>query len=446
MKLILDKINIIDHAEIELNGLTVIVGENNSGKSTIGRILFSLTKALNNTFDVNATNINNKVRKLIVNLRRRLISEKCEDKYFKDENKPSEAILRSYHTTLDFERDLHSYSSIDEFARDKISIIDNLEISPRMKTLLKRDIDNIAVTLNNSQNRGALFSTEFSSVSESEFLNQLSTEPGSKMRLIMEDGIASVDIEYLEGNKAHFKIGNPSGLEDITYIESPLYLHILDLLANASPYHEMGSRSASRLRIFRMVPLHIMDFANKVNSNMDGYLSPNLFDTSIVSDVKDIMGGSFFYESKMKAIMFSQNGREFFPLNVASGIKIFGVLQMLLNGSFIDATKPLVWDEPENHLHPEWQVQFAKLLVQVSASGIPVMVTTHSPYFLQAIRYYAAKEKVEKYVSYYTSERENDGKVRMIDVSNNLEVVFRRLADPLNRIMNIDAVRAGIEL
>ena len=148
----------------------------------------------------------------------------------------------------------------------------------------------------------------------------------------------------------------------------------------------------------------------------------------------------------MKAIMFSQNGREFFPLNVASGIKIFGVLQMLLNGSFIDATKPLVWDEPENHLHPEWQVQFAKLLVQVSASGIPVMVTTHSPYFLQAIRYYAAKEKVEKYVSYYTSERENDGKVRMIDVSNNLEVVFRRLADPLNRIMNIDAVRAGIEL
>lgn len=446
MKLILDKINIIDHAEIDLNGLTVIVGENNSGKSTVGRILFSLTKALNNTFDVNATNINNKVRKLFVNLRRRLISEKCEEEYFKDKDKPSNAMHRSYHTTLEFERNLHSYSSIDEFAKDKTSIIDNLEISPRMKTLLKRDIENIAVTLKNSQNKGALFSTEFTSVSESEFLNQLSTEAGSRMRLIMEDGRDSVKIEYTDDNKTHFIIGNPSGLDDITYIESPLYLHILDLLANASPYHEMGSRSVSRLRIFRMVPLHIMDFANKINSNMDGYSSLNLFDTSIVSDVKDIMGGSFFYDSKMKAIMFSQNGREFFPLNVASGIKIFGVLQMLLNGSFIDATKPLVWDEPENHLHPEWQVQFAKLLVQVSVSGIPVMITTHSPYFLQAIRYYAAKEKVEKYVSYYTSERQKNGKVKMINVSNNLEVVFRKLAEPLNRIMNIDAIRTGLEL
>ena len=186
MKLILDKINIIDHAEIDLNGLTVIVGENNSGKSTVGRILFSLTKALNNTFDVNATNINNKVRKLFVNLRRRLISEKCEEEYFKDKDKPSNAMHRSYHTTLEFERNLHSYSSIDEFAKDKTSYIDNLEISPRMKTLLKRDIENIAVTLKNSQNKGALFSTECTSVSESEFLNQLSTEASSRMRLIME--------------------------------------------------------------------------------------------------------------------------------------------------------------------------------------------------------------------------------------------------------------------
>ena len=48
MKLTLKNIAKIKEAEIELNGITVIAGENNTGKSTIGKALFSAFNSLHN--------------------------------------------------------------------------------------------------------------------------------------------------------------------------------------------------------------------------------------------------------------------------------------------------------------------------------------------------------------------------------------------------------------
>ncbi len=93
---------------------------------------------------------------------------------------------------------------------------------------------------------------------------------------------------------------------------------------------------------------------------------------------------------------------------------------MLFDGEFIDANRPLIWDEPENHLHPEWQVEFAKVLVQMYKSGKPIIITTHSPYFLQAIRYFSAKERAEDFVTYYMAQPTEDGFVEMEDVTNDL--------------------------
>ena len=42
MKLILENIGNIGKAVIEINGITVVAGENNTGKSTISRALFSV--------------------------------------------------------------------------------------------------------------------------------------------------------------------------------------------------------------------------------------------------------------------------------------------------------------------------------------------------------------------------------------------------------------------
>lgn len=48
MKISLKDINKIREGSISLNGLTVIAGVNDSGKSTVGKMLFALIKAINN--------------------------------------------------------------------------------------------------------------------------------------------------------------------------------------------------------------------------------------------------------------------------------------------------------------------------------------------------------------------------------------------------------------
>lgn len=50
-------------------------------------------------------------------------------------------------------------------------------------------------------------------------------------------------------------------------------------------------------------------------------------------------------------------------LDVATGVKSFAILQLLIkNGSLSDKTL-LIMDEPESHLHPQWTVKYARLIV-----------------------------------------------------------------------------------
>jgi predicted ATP-dependent endonuclease of OLD family len=55
MELRLKNIGTIEDSNIKLNGLTVIAGENDTGKSTLGKVLFALIKADNIAFKQNAT-------------------------------------------------------------------------------------------------------------------------------------------------------------------------------------------------------------------------------------------------------------------------------------------------------------------------------------------------------------------------------------------------------
>ena len=90
-------------------------------------------------------------------------------------------------------------------------------------------------------------------------------------------------------------------------------------------------------------------------------------------------------------------------------------------------------------------MEFAKVIVQIVNSGIPVMISTHSPYFLQAVRYYSAMYSIEKYVNYYMAELGKDDMVSMKEVTDDLNQVFLTLAEPLNQIMNVDEVRGKLK-
>ena len=70
MKLTLKNIGKFNNAEIDLNGITVIAGENNTGKSTISKALYCVF----NSFSHNGEQIKREKRNKVVNLFRNFIS------------------------------------------------------------------------------------------------------------------------------------------------------------------------------------------------------------------------------------------------------------------------------------------------------------------------------------------------------------------------------------
>ncbi len=106
-------------------------------------------------------------------------------------------------------------------------------------------------------------------------------------------------------------------------------------------------------------------------------------------------------------------------------------------GQSIDENGIVILDEPEIHLHPEWQLKFAEIIVLLQIEfGVHVLLNTHSPYFLNAIEVYTNEYGIGDKCRYYLAE-EKDGRVGMEDVTNEVERIYAKLARPLQDLENM---------
>lgn len=434
MNLFIKNINKIKEANIILNGLTVIVGENDSGKSTIGRAFFSAIKAVSNISKLAKESSAKKAEKHIDSLYKHFYSKDLLDNAMK-------LLPRS---RSELQRLIQDEEVRNDFLENLSQKIEELDFSPRQKSFIKGDLENIRICFDEVDNPAAVLATELSYQLESEFMGQFCSSKNDSTYLKFEtEEKGSFSFEASANQVKHVEFKGLGFYDDITYIESPLYVHLLDSLRSSVAYRETRSILGSRA----MVPAHVKDFVDKVLS-IQNFASPQLdlfHSQEREVGTEQIIHGSFTYDKYTHSIVYLKDGLKIKPINVASGVKSFGALQMLLDGYCISDNRPLIWDEPENHLHPQWQVEFAKIIVQIVHSGVPVMISTHSPYFLQAVRYYSAMYSIEKYVNYYMSEGDVSGFVVMKEVTEDLNQAFSRLAEPLNHIMNVDEVRGKIK-
>lgn len=130
--------------------------------------------------------------------------------------------------------------------------------------------------------------------------------------------------------------------------------------------------------------------------------------------------------------LFQEQGADA-PLNVgnlSAGLKSFIIIKLLLENHSLRERDVLILDEPEIHLHPEWQMKYAEIIVLLQKEfDLTVILTTHSSHFLEALQLYARIHKQEKKCNYYLTEQSDYGCV-LKDMTDDITQIYSQLVDP----------------
>lgn len=97
----------------------------------------------------------------------------------------------------------------------------------------------------------------------------------------------------------------------------------------------------------------------------------------------------------------------------------------------------LIIDEPEAHLHPQWIVEYARMIVLLHKEiGVKFFVASHSTDMISAIRCIAAKEEVQDKLNFYLAE-DSEGtpyEYTYRDLGLDIDPIFKSFNKSLDKI------------
>ena len=410
MELILKNVGIIENASIEINGLTVIAGDNDTGKSTIGKIAYSLTKSY----------------------------EDFEIIYERDKLNAIRKQLREFYVTLRRDVNFIKYPEIRElmdryrhFSRVDLKksieiLIDLRNIATKGKIAFNKNtinwinefVENIENAYRKQEPKDTKIIKSIKKVFTSEFQNQINNLFSDESRISALEGKNEIISLIIRENRIiqdkNKKMDEIFPFESSVFIETPFILMYKESLEFGSDIY------------------HINDLLKKLET-------PFLVNEERKLDISKIINGEVYYDEEEDNFLYRKKTRgkniKINILNSASGIRSFGILQLLDNSGEFNKNILLVIDEPEVHLHPDWQVEYAMLLVNLVKSGVNILITSHSPYLIEAINKYSKKEKIEGKTKFYLSELKENGKAIISDKTNEKDIIFDKLSKPFERLV-----------
>lgn len=132
--------------------------------------------------------------------------------------------------------------------------------------------------------------------------------------------------------------------------------------------------------------------------------------------IDEIIGGQTLAKEDEGAYTFEfkrGNGQILDLFHCATGLKAFSILQMLYLGGKLRKGVLLILDEPEANLHPQWVVEYARLIVLLwRQHGVRFLISSHSPDMVAAIQAIAQKEGVRESTKFYVAERSKSNPLR----------------------------------
>ena len=134
--------------------------------------------------------------------------------------------------------------------------------------------------------------------------------------------------------------------------------------------------------------------------------------------------------------VYHEGTTDIYLQNISTGLKSFALIERLLESGKLKQQDVLILDEPEIHLHPEWQLIYAEMIVVLQKTfDLTILVTTHSPYFLEALEVYTKKHGIANKTRIYLAENDNNN-FSINEVTQNTESIYKHMAAPFQTLEN----------
>ena len=426
MRLEVENFAKIKKADIEINGITVIAGENNTGKSTIGKILYCL-------FD-GFYNISSKVNRE----RYLAIKDAVNDLGYFDVSIDDfvytiDVYSQSFDDMCDELLEFYKVSSKDMDYDHIIKIIEkyfassNENNDTNFDETTKKIMSSFQVS--DDQIRKNIILKKFNLEFNNDFLPKNNkSEEKIKLNLDIKTQNIEIDFNYTVSaiiEQIHRFLPLNS---QVIYIDNP---STIDYISENRRFMRMKANSEHESSLLKKLSIK-----NKKNI-IDETINDKKINT-IKKRIVDIIHGSFTI-SEDKKLMFKddETSISYVISNLSTGLKSFAILLRLLDNGYIEQNACIILDEPEVHLHPDWQIKYAELLVLLQSTfNLHILINSHSPYFINAIEAYAAKYEIANKCNYYLAKLDNQMAI-FENVTTNTEPVYALLAEPLRKLSKI---------
>ncbi len=422
MKISLRNIGKVKEAVVEINGITVIAGENNTGKSTVGKALFSVFNSLYN------------LQEKISNTRKNLMYSTIKSIF---DNENDKFFLNASTVISEIISNKSGYLNVDESVQLKNLILNNLETTGWFE-----DEEDAEVKLTNAMVVSMIEKcNDLLNVSDDEIFkrvlqNQLVAEFNGQITNINAKNQGELDLS-IKGKTINAII-NDSKITQISsvnqlntqviYYDNPFVLDELYTQRRRGNYK-------SHNQFLKECLLY-----NKIEDIVEEVIQETIVDNkieTILSKLNGIVPGELKIVSPSKVVYTVESTDESLNIsNLSTGLKAFMVIKTLLSKGYIEDNGTIILDEPEVHLHPKWQLIFAEIIVMLQKEfNLHVLLNTHSPYFLRAVQVYAGKHGIADRCKYYLAENEGDNSV-IQDVSDEIGKIYKKLSLPLQELEN----------
>lgn len=418
-KFTLQNFRAVKSADIKLNGITVVSGENGCGKSTMSQLLYYVLKYANDFEDLVIPEVNEQLQAFVDVLQQlayyiyrhnRLKSSVSNPGMFGKRmhllhmedipsfQKQASLICDSFQEA--FSEDMHLLSPRLKFMF--LSILKNAKEEDTINILLEKMCKQINEILQKANLR---FQSRSSSLLKKRIVEFFDTFPAFSLQeygeIVIDSKIPSIPLLH--------------NIKKVLYIDTPMVVG---------------------LEPTRDFPQHWFDLNKKLReSSHRGYsVKVNRF----IKD--DILNGDAYYDDKgfVPSLKFKRNDGMIIDLSeCATGFRSFSAIQLLLKNRFLDKETMLILDEPEAHLHPQWIVDYARLLVLLNkVVGVKLFIASHSTDMVASLRYIAEKEGTLDSLSFYMAkEVDSNGKTYNFEsLDNDIEPIFQSFNKSIDKL------------